>query len=168
MHPSKVHGHLAGQGLIGYQGKFIGEGTLRRTGDPATVFINTTERESIIGDRLIPAGEERATANFTPHAPPMPIEGTIISVLNGVNQIGQYNVVVMNRGSNHGLGVGDVLTVWQQGAVVRDRVEGGNVRLPDEEAGTVMVFKSYDRISYGLVMEATQAIHVLDAVRNPS
>ena len=74
----------------------------------------------------------------------------------------------MNRGSNHGLGVGDVLTVWQRGSTVRDRVEGGNVRLPDEEAGTVMVFKTYDRISYGLVMEATQAIHTEDFIRNPT
>jgi hypothetical protein len=30
-----------------------------------------------------------------------------------------------------------------------------------------MVFKVYDRISYGLVMEATQPIHVEDHVRNP-
>ena len=56
----------------------------------------------------------------------------------------------------------------QTGDTVRDRFGGGNVRLPDEEAGTVMVFKTYDRISYGLVMEATQAIHIHDSVRNPS
>ena len=74
----------------------------------------------------------------------------------------------MNRGSNHGLGVGDVLTVWQRGVAVRDRVEGGNIRLPEEEAGTIMVFKTYDRISYGLVMEATQAIHTEDFIRNPT
>ena len=106
--------------------------------------------------------------NFFPKAPSGNINGQIISVVGGVTQIGQYQVVVMNRGTNAGMGVGDVLTVWQRGGVVRDHVGGGNVRLPDEEAGTVMVFKVYDRISYGLVMEATQAIHILDAVRNPS
>jgi hypothetical protein len=74
----------------------------------------------------------------------------------------------MNRGSNHGLGVGDVLAVWQRGGAVKDRVAGGNVRLPDEMAGTLMIFKVYDRISYGLVMEATQAIHTLDNIRNPT
>ena len=56
----------------------------------------------------------------------------------------------------------------QKGEEVRDRVEGGTVRLPDEEAGTLMVFKVYDRISYGLVMEAVTAIHVEDFVRNPT
>jgi hypothetical protein len=77
-------------------------------------------------------------------------------------------VVVLNRGSNDGLSVGDVLTVFQAGKRVEDRFGGGTVTLPEEEAGTLMVFKTYDRISYGLVMEATDAIHIHDAVRNPN
>jgi len=77
------------------------------------------------------------------------------------------SVSVLNRGMNDGLAVGDVLTAFQAGEVVRDKVAGGSVRLPEEDAGTIMIFKSYDEISYGLVMEATQAIHVLDHVRNP-
>ena len=81
--------------------------------------------------------------------------------------IGQFQVVVMNRGARNGLAPGDVLTVFQAGEVVKDRTAGGKVKLPDEEAGTVMVFKVYDRIGYGLVMEATTPIHVMDAVRNP-
>ena len=106
--------------------------------------------------------------NFFPRTPSTQIEGRIISVVGGVTQIGQYQVVVINRGTNGGLSVGDVLSVFQTGEVVRDRVKGGSVKLPDEEAGTVMIFKTYDRISYGLVMEATQALHVLDTVRNPT
>jgi hypothetical protein len=100
-------------------------------------------------------------------APSSPIDGRIISVVGGVTQIGQYQVVVLNRGSRDGLSVGDVLTVFQTGETVKDRFGGGKVRLPDEEAGTLMVFKVYDRIGYGLVMEATQAIHIHDTVRNP-
>ena len=96
------------------------------------------------------------------------IDGRIIAVVGGVTQIGQYQVVVTNRGSDDGLSMGDVLTVYQAGQVVKDRVKGGRVKLPDEQAGTVMIFKTYDRISYGLVMEATQAIHIHDAVRNPT
>ena len=89
-------------------------------------------------------------------------------MIGGVTQIGQYMVVVLNRGSNNGVSTGDVLTVWQTGEEIHDRVEGGKVKLPDEEAGTIMVFKTFDRISYGLVMEATQAIHIHDTVRNPT
>ena len=153
--------------VIGYQGIEIGEGTIRKSGDPATMALVSSKQEAKQGDRLIPTSVE-IPLNFFPKAPSSNIDGQIISVVGGVTQIGQYHVVVMNRGSNHGLGVGDVLTVWQRGAVVRDRVDGGNIRLPDEEAGTVMVFKTYDRISYGLVMEATQAIHTEDFIRNPT
>ncbi len=152
--------------LIGYEGLLVGEGVLTRGGDPATVALTDTNRETVKGDRLIPDTVD-IPLNFFPRAPSTVIDGRIISVVGGVTQIGQYQVVVINRGSNNGLSVGDVLSVFQTGEVVKDRIGGGTVKLPDEEAGTVMIFKTYDRISYGLVMEATQALHVLDAVRNP-
>jgi hypothetical protein len=152
--------------VVGYQGIFVGEGTLRRGGDPATVWLTDTKQEALEGDRLVSQASD-IPLNFFPKAPSTQIDGRIISVVGGVTQIGQYQVVVLNRGSGNGLGVGDVLTVFQSGEEVSDRVGGGKVRLPDEAAGTIMVFKVYDRISYALVMEATQAIHILDAVRNP-
>ena len=152
--------------LIGYQGKFIGEGTLRRTGDPASVALTDSRQEAIPGDRLIPETVD-IPLNFYPRAPSTAIDGRIISVVGGVTQIGQYQVVVLNRGTRDGLAVGDVLSVFRTGETVEDRFGGGKVRLPDEEAGTLMVFKVYDRIGYGLVMEATQAIHIHDTVRNP-
>ena len=153
--------------LVGYQGIEVGSGTLRRTGDPATLAITESKREARPGDRLIPTSVE-IPLNFFPKAPSTNIDGQIMAVVGGLTQIGQYHVVVVNRGTTDGLAVGDVLAVWQKGDVVKDRVEGGNVRLPDEQAGTVMVFKAYDRIAYGLVMEATEALHVHDYVRNPT
>jgi LysM repeat protein len=153
--------------LIGYHGHLVGEGSLRRTGDPATVALTRSVQEVTMGDRFLPASVD-VPLNFFPRSPSSNIEGEIIFVVGGVTQIGQHQVVVMNRGSDNGLSVGDVLTVFQAGSVVKDRVRGGDVKLPDEQAGTVMVFKTYDRISYGLVMMATDAIHLHDAVRNPS
>ncbi len=164
--------------LIGYQGIYVGEGLLARGGDPATVVLTDSTREALGGDRLIPESVE-IPLNFFPKAPDLEVDGRIISVVDGVSMIGQYQVVVMNRGARDGLAPGDVLTIFQAGEVVRDRYAGGalfgasnmfggqKVKLPDEEAGTVMVFKVYDRIGYGLVMEASMPIHVLDAVRNP-
>ncbi len=153
--------------LIGYHGITVGEGSLRRTGDPATIALTSTNREAVMGDRLIPASVD-VPLNFFPRSPSRNIDGRIIHVVGGVSQIGQYQVVVLNRGSNDGLSVGDVLAVFKYGEVIEDRFAGGSVKLPDENAGTVMVFKTYDRISYGLVMEATDALHIHDAVRNPS
>ena len=158
--------------LIGYQGIYIGEGALSRGGDPATVSLTDTNREALNGDRLIPESVD-IPLNFFPKKPDIDVDGRIISVVDGVSLIGQYQVVVLNRGARNGLAPGDVLTVFQAGEDVVDRF-GGNaflggetVTLPDEDAGTIMVFKVYDRIGYGLVMEARSDIHVLDAVRNP-
>jgi hypothetical protein len=153
--------------VLGFHGQLIGEGTVRRGGDPATFALISSKQEAKQGDRLVPI-EVDIPLNFFPQAPSSTVEGQIMAVVGGVTQIGQYQVVVVNRGTNHGLSTGDVLAVYQKGEVVRDRVAGGSVRLPDEEAGTVMVFKTYDRISYGLVMEAVTAIHVEDFVRNPT
>lgn len=152
--------------VVGYHGLMIGDGTLRRAGDPGTVWLTDSTQEIKVGDRLLPETVD-VPLNFIPSQPTSQIDGRIMAVVGGVTQIGQYMVVVLNRGTDNGLGVGDVLTVFQAGETIDDRVAGGEITLPDEEAGTIMVFKAYERISYALVMEATQAIHVLDAVRNP-
>ncbi|MEX2257090.1 MAG: LysM peptidoglycan-binding domain-containing protein [Woeseia sp.] len=167
--------------LVGYQGIYVGEGSLTRGGDPATLALTDSNRETRAGDRLLPESAD-IPLNFFPKAPDSAIDGRIISVVDGVALIGQYQVIVMNRGARDGLAPGDILTVFQAGEVIRDRFANGGglsgglmsrmgggekVTLPDEQAGTVMVFKVYDRIAYGLVMEATSDIHILDAVRSP-
>jgi len=152
--------------LIGYVGIPVGEGRLRRGGDPATVTLTDTYMEAKPGDRLLPEDDD-IPLNFFPRAPSTTVEGRIISVVGGVSQIGQYMVVVVNRGTNNGLAVGDVLSVFQTGEEIHDRFGGGKVTLPEEQAGTVMIFKTFDRISYGLVVHATQAIHIHDTIRNP-
>ena len=167
--------------VVGYQGIFVGEGALSRGGDPATVTLTDTNREALAGDRLVDESVD-IPLNFFPKAPASRIDGRIISVVDGVSLIGQYQVIVINRGARDGLSPGHVLSVAQAGEVVRDRFAnrsllsgtgimsgfgGEKVKLPDEQAGTVMIFKVYDRISYALVMEATSDIHVYDAVRSP-
>lgn len=164
--------------VVGYSGIYVGEGALSRGGDPATVALSDTNREAIAGDLLLPESVD-IPLNFFPKAPDGEIDGKIISVVDGVALIGQYQVVVMNQGARDGLAPGDILSVYQSGEEVRDRYKGGfgnsmsmfggeKVKLPDEQAGTIMVFKVYDRIAYGLVVRATSDIHILDAVRNPS
>ncbi len=156
--------------VVGYEGTFIADGTLRREGDPGTLRINASAREAREGDRLVD-GTGSLPLDFQPRPPSKAIDGRIIHVVDGVTQIGQYQVVVLNRGQRDGLEPGHVLTAWRAGEKVPDRVDGGlidrKVRLPDEPAGTVMVFRTWERISYALVMQAVRPIHVLDKVRNP-
>ena len=152
--------------VVGYHGLLVAEGTLRRGGDPATVELTASHQEALRGDRLVAATVD-VPLNFFPKAPSTDIDGRIMAVIGGVSQIGQYQVVVMNRGSNDGLDQGDVLTSFRAGEKIRDRIGGGRVQLPDEASGTIMVFKTYPDISYGLVMEATEPLHLHDAVRTP-
>ena len=161
---------------VGFQADYVGEGVISRGGDPATMALTDSSREALLGDRLVPV-EDDVQMNFFPKPPDYEIDGRIISVVDGVSLIGQYQVVIINRGARDGLQPGDVLDVFQTGETIRDRFAGGfmnvsaggeKVKLPDEQAGTVMVFKVHDRIGYGLVMEATNAIHVLDTVKNPT
>jgi len=156
--------------VLGYQGIYVGQGRVDRTGDPSTIRLIENEREAVVGNYLMEE-EDVNRVNFLPHAPAQQVEGRIISVLSGVSLIGQYQVVVINRGTNAGLEPGHVLRVYQTGRTIRDDVGPGvfneKVRLPDEPAGTMMVFRTSERISYALVMEATTAMAVLDTVRNP-
>ncbi len=157
--------------IIGYQGLYVGQGRVTRAGDPATVYLTDSAREASIGDYFI-AEESLTPMNFFPSAPAEAVDGRIISVLDGLSLIGQYQIVVINRGVRDGLEAGDVLSVYQTGEVISDPTrERGffteKVKLPDELAGTTMVFRTFDRMSYALVMEATREIRVLDAVRNP-
>ena len=155
--------------VLGYQGIYVGQGRIDRVGDPATLRMIDSEREAVVGNYLMPE-EDVNQANFLPRAPEREVEGRIISVVSGVSLIGQYQVVVINRGAESGLEPGHVLRVFQAGRVIRDTQRGAfgqKVRLPEEPAGTMMVFRTAERLSYALVMEATTPLALLDIVRNP-
>ena len=162
--------------LLGYDGIFTGSGHVTRQGDPTTLIMTESARESRAGDKLIPGGVD-VPLDFIPSAPRVKTNGRIISVSNGVTIIGQYEVVVVNRGARDGLAPGNVLGVFDTGPVVADNDKKGffalqtlgskRVALPSERTGTFMVFKTFDNISYGLIMEATNLIRVGDKVQNP-
>jgi hypothetical protein len=155
--------------VLGYQGIYVGQGRIDRTGDPSTLRLLESVREAVVGNYLMEE-EDVTPINFFPRSPDSQIEGRIMSVLEGVSLIGQYQVVVINRGSEAGLEPGHVLRAYQAGRTIRDTQRGAfgqKVRLPDEPAGTMMVFRTSERLSYALVMEATTPLALLDAVRNP-
>ncbi len=153
--------------VLGLEAIHVADAEVQRGGDPAVLVLRRSSRETLPGDRLFPVGEDRYTDNFLPRAPERQVQGRIISVFDGVSRIGQYQVVVLNRGARDGMEPGHVLAVYRAGETIRDPVRKEKVTLPDERAGIVMVFRTFDRVSYALVMSATRAIRVLDRVRNP-
>jgi len=158
------------QEILGYEAKYVGDAKLQSTGDPATVYVLRSANEVVIGDRLRPAGEDANLTHFTPHAPKEKIKGYIISVSNGVTRIGQFQTVVINKGTYDNIEVGHVFDIWQAGDVVRDIVSDDpaeKVKLPDEKAGYLMVYKTFQRVSYALVMKAENELKLLDIIRTP-
>jgi hypothetical protein len=153
--------------LLGYEALRVATARVTKTGDPTTLVITTSNRETLVGDRLLPAQGPAIEQYFQPKAPDGKVSGSIIAVLDGVSRIGQYQTVVLNLGKDKGMAPGDVLAVYQRGEVVSDTVEGGKVRLPNRRAGLVMVVKAFDRVSYALVMKAEKDMRVFDSVTNP-
>lgn len=154
--------------LLGYEAIPAGEAELRKPGAVATMALTKSSREVLVGDRLLPIEPENFGSSFYPHAPAAPVDGRILSVFDGLTQIAQYQIVALNRGSNHGVDVGTVLQIDQAGRNVRDPYGTQAVTLPDQYAGLLLVFKVTPKLSYGLVMKADRPLHVLDKVRNPA
>jgi len=153
--------------VLGYEAINLGEAKLVRLGDPQTLTVTKSYKEILNGDYLIPKESEDVALNFYPRAPKSDIAGRIIAVADGVQKIGQYNVIVINKGKDDGLEPGHVLEIYQAGNIVRDPHTHKLIKLPEERAGIAMVFKTYNAISYALVMEAYRDLAVLDYVYSP-
>jgi hypothetical protein len=159
--------------ILGYEAIHVADAVVAKAGDPATVLLLTSTQGVRAGDRLFPVSNDQVVSNFTPRAPDWNVAGQIIAVVDGVTQIGEHDIVVLNLGSEDGINEGLVLGIFQTGDKVEDNwVEKGVrekvlVELPELRAGTIMVFRPFDRVSYALVMQATRAMHLLDAVKNP-
>jgi hypothetical protein len=162
--------------LVGYQAAYVATAVVNNPGEITKTVLTESAREALRGDRLMSQDGEEALA-FKPHAPTTNINGQIIAIADEASQVGNYQVVVLNRGNRHGLSAGAVLAVDQRGEVMHDvwgkrpfgkDVLGPTVELPFERAGTLIVFKVFDRVSYGLVIGARAPMQVADRVYNPN
>jgi len=157
--------------VLGYEAIYIGDAEVVAWSNPVKLLITSSTQEAIAGDHFVPTNGAPVSLNFMPHRPAKTIDGQIVSVLGGVGQIGQYDVLVLNRGSDDGVDNGAVLGIYRKGDKVKDRNAGffsrTTVTLPTERSGTVMVFRTFKNMCYALVMQANHEIHVADVVANP-
>ncbi len=156
--------------ILGYQATDIGNAQARSSLKEEVVELEITRvtEEVRIADRLLPLEERILDATFQPRAPSQEIEdGFMIAVDGGVTQIGTTDIVVINKGAREGLEIGNVLAIYQAGALVFDEVARNNVRLPDTRAGLAMVFEVNEKASYALVLKANRPLKVMDKVKNP-
>jgi len=105
---------------------------------------------------------------YQPHPPKVSIHGHIIRVVDGVSQIGQYSIVVIDRGLADGIETGNVLEIVRSGQTRLYEFSGEEIiNLPNEIEGYMLVFRPYERVSFALVMKAIRAIQLTDAVTIP-
>ncbi len=155
---------------LGFQAKDIGSARLlsNNTDEVTELEVTRVAEEVRITDRLMPNEERVLDATFYPRAPEVEIEdGYMIAVDGGVTQIGTMNIVVLNRGEREGLEIGHVLAIYQAGDLVFDEIARDNVRLPDVRAGLAMVFETFEKASYAIVLKANRPLEVGDKVKNP-
>ncbi|MEH6548567.1 MAG: LysM peptidoglycan-binding domain-containing protein [Pseudomonadales bacterium] len=153
---------------LGMQATEIGETKMvSLQEDIATLDVNRSHEELRSGDKFLPLEVEPLRALFQPALPLQDIKGEILDVEGGVTQIGPMNVVMVNRGTRDGLEPGSVMSIWKRGETILDRVANQKLVLPDENAGLLMYFRVYEKMSYALVLETKQPLSVGDRVDMP-
>ncbi len=157
--------------ILGYETTLVSEAKLVRAGDPATLLLVRSIRETLNGDRILPAEKGRVNYSFIPRPPNTDVDGTIIALVDAISQTAQQQVVVINLGEKEGIEVGTVLAIDQKGARVRDpytRRGSRYVTMPDHRAGLLMVFRVFEQVCYGLIVDSSRPIRLYDKVRNPA
>jgi hypothetical protein len=150
--------------------------------EASTLVLQDEGREVRVGDRLIPVEAQPYDLQFFPHPPKQQLDygrARIIGVADTLRTGGPRDVVALSVGSREGVDNGTVFSIWRVGSEVADRVEYGlnrspdlfsqaqTVRLPDEFAGHVMVFRTFDKVSYGLVMESIKPSKIGYELKHP-
>ena len=172
--------------ILGYEAQYVGKAELIRgesitdTPDgkggfinniiPATVDIISTREEVRAGDRLLPAAK-RGFMSYVPHAPEGKVDARVVSIYGGaaLANAGQNQVVAINRGERDGVKAGLVLQVLTAGVRLKDSTDDAKtvIQLPSEKNGVAMVFRTFDRVSYALILDVRNAVRVGDHLTNP-
>lgn len=172
--------------VLGYEAEFLGKAALVRSEGstelasaggkvntalvPATIDIVSAKSEMLVGDRLAPE-PEREFLNFVPRAPGKAVSGRIVSIYgnSAVANASQNQVVVISRGRRDGIESGHVLAILKDGQQLTDRTDPSRplLKLPNERNGLMMVFRVYEKLSYGLILDITDSVRVGDRLSSP-
>lgn len=174
------------QAILGYEAQYVGKAELMRGESvmqvdgkdgkaqteivPATIDIVATKEEIRVGDRLLPA-PPRELVSYVPHAPATRITGQIVSIYgSAVANASENQVVVINRGAKDGLERGHVMAILKDGERLADKTDSARpqIKLPNERNGLLMVFRTFDNLSYALVLQITDGVKVGDRFTNPN
>lgn len=167
--PEGEYRHPDTGAFLGFNMAYVGEAVLEDEGDPATLRLVSSRREIRPGDRLLDAVEDQPVFDFEAVPAPPDSYGRVIDVLaKDPTLIGRYDTVAVSLGNLDGMRQGSVLAVYATDAPVTDPLTGATVDQPRERAGLIVLYKVFDRASYGLVTESRREIRINDLVREPN
>ena len=156
--------------LLGYEAIYVGESRLLLRGDPASVRVTNSEREILRNDRVMPMDNSSFERDFFPKPPSTDVSGEIVALVDSISKSGAFQTIAINLGNRDGIESGNILRIRRNGDVVPDQNEKDpnfTVSLPDEQIGMAMVIRSYEKMSYALIMEAAMPISIQDYVESP-
>lgn len=157
--------------VLGYEARLIARGTATAVDkDVSTVELTESLQQEVRqGDKIMPEDVNNYPGIFYPTNSENVVPGTrIIRVLDSIDSAAINSTIAINRGLRENVQTGQVFSIYRRGALVQDRQAGGQqVRLPSEKAGLAMVFRTFDKLSYAIVLEAEGAIKVGDELRPP-
>lgn len=162
------------QKTLGIEAVFLGTARVTRSGEPATVQIVNSKKEISAGDRLIPAPPP-TIPQYVPHAPSSEVSGRIIGLYDALATSvgGRDSIISISRGRRDGLEVGHVLAIYRNVVIydqkdyLKSRDRSPAIQLPPERYGLIFIFRTFDSVSYALVMESTRPVQSGDIVQNP-
>lgn len=150
--------------VIGHEVHYLGDVRVESAGEVATLRILRAKEEIAIGNRLVRANEQ-VFINYMPRLPEQAIEGTVISTYGAVADAASYTTVVINRGAEHGLDVGNVLFTYKKGVPVkRERDEPSRIT-PAVKSANLFIYRVFPKLSYGLLLDASLPVNVGDEVK---
>lgn len=164
--------------VLGYEVIEVTQAVVTREGDPATLLITPGGREAKVGDLLMPYDPQPYDLTFYPRAmDAVPADMRILAQTDRLVYGGPRDVVALSAGAADGVENGHVFAIYRPGELVEDRValkqpinrklRKNKVQLPDEFVGHVMVFRTFDRISYGLIMDGVRPVRLDDKLKTP-
>jgi len=154
----------------------IGTAEVLRTGDPSTLLLLDSTMEIRKGDRIMPVDDKPYDPYYYPHAPKsLPANARVIAFTDAYDAVGPHQVVALSIGAQDGVDNGQTYSIYQPGETIADDVAsnswnrgtGKSVTLPQEFVGHVMVFRTFDRVSYGLIMDGLRPVHRHDKLELP-
>ena len=156
--------------LLGYEALYVGESRLLLRGDPASVRVTNSEREILRNDRVMPMDNSSFERDFFPKPPSSYVSGEIVALVDSISKSGAFQTIAINLGNRDGVESGNILRIRRNGDIIPDKNEKDpqfTVKLPDEQIGMAMVIRSFEKLSYALIMEADMPISIQDYVESP-